>query len=279
MASSLIDVDLTHDSSDDGNGFDPGSVCVVVPIDNSRSRYHEDRQFWRWRESNCAVATYATVMEFALSHMKMLEIVPDASYLGKVFNARSSLKVIKHPLALKHLHAHAIRSSAPDCKTLLSFSRVVEMYPVHVGLPSGELKSLMKAHVTTPVVTGDYGRPVRQHNPAKVIGENGDAATSIAAYLHRCRGPPPAILQVDVSPNGILPCVLPPMTLRVFDATHGGFTGRCVEYHFCALVAGNKKHYKAVLQCPEGLMWSYDSLGTSGTPPGHLVPRQFHTRV
>ena len=280
MAKSTIDVDLTLDSSDDGTGYEPSSVALVVELDTAKSRYHSDRQFWRWCDSNCAVATYATVMEFALSHLNMLGNVPHASYLGSVFNSRSSLGTVLHPEPLKLLHDHAIRSSPHQATVKLSMSRILETYPGHVGSASGELEFIMESHVTMPVVTGEYGRPVQKRHPSKVIvGEDGDAGTSIASYLDRCRLPLPAVLQVDVCQNGILPCVLPPMTLRVFDAQSGGFTDRCVQYRFCALVACNKSHYKAVLQCPEGVMWSYDSMKCNNNSEGQLVPRQRRNRV
>ena len=243
MAKFPIDVDLPHDSSDDGTGIERESMSLGVELDTKTSRYHGDRQFWRWCDSNCAVASYATVMEFALSHLNMLDHLPPKSYLGMVITSRSLLVTVPHPYSLKVLHNHAIESSTHEDKALLSLSRILETYPDHVGMSSGELMSLMEAYVTMPVVTGDYGRPVRRRHPAKVIvGEEGDAATSIAAFLHRCRGPMPAIPQVDVCLNGILPCVLPPMTLRAFDANAGGFTGRCVEYRFCALVVCNTSH-------------------------------------
>jgi len=225
MEKSPVDVNPTHDSSDDGTGYEPGSISLGVELNTSTSRYQSDRQFWRWCNSNCAVATYARAMEFALSHSKMLYIVPPMPYLGSVINSRSSLGTVLHPQPLKLLHDHAIESSPHQGTALLSMSRILETYPDHVGSASGELEFLMESHVTMPVATGDYGRPVQRRDPAKVIvGEDGDAGTCIVAFLHRCRGPLPTVLQVNVCQNGILPCALPPMTLRVFDAHSGGFT-------------------------------------------------------
>ena len=57
-------VDLTNPSCEDSSdevqfvGEQLGNASEVV-VENSRFR--EDRQFWRWANSNCAVATYATL--------------------------------------------------------------------------------------------------------------------------------------------------------------------------------------------------------------------------
>ena len=73
------------------------------------------------------------------------------------------------------------------------------------------------------------------------------------------------------------------MTLEAFDPSRGGYQQRTVLYRFVAIVVGNSRfredrqgHFKAVLGCPHGITWSYDSLGSQ---PGVIMPQRSRTRV
>ena len=279
--------DLTNASCEDSSdevqfvGEQLGNACEIV-VENSRFR--EDRQFWRWANSNCAVATYATVMEFALCHLQMMDQVPQDSLLGCVFRVRPTMLTEGLLCPLSVLHDFVRVGLPPGNHSLMSFDRILEQHQEHVSGACSTLPSLMECLVTKPIVTGDFGRPVERHYPARVVvGENNDAAACIHAYLKRCRGPLPLIIQVNITEDGILPRQLPMMTLEAFDPSRGGYQQRTVLYRFVAIVVGNSRfredrqgHFKAVLGCPHGITWSYDSLGSQ---PGVIMPQRSRTRV
>ena len=235
--------DLTNASCQDSGdevqfaGVQLWNACETVV---GNSRFREDRQFWRWSKNNCAVATYATVMEFALYHLDMMEQVPQDSLLGCVFRSRPTMLTEGLVCPLSVLHDFVRVGLPPGNHSLMSFDRILEQHQEHVSGSCSTLPSLMEKLVTKPVVTGDFGRPVERHYPARVVvGENNDAAACIHAYLKRCRGPSPLIIQVNITEDGILPRQLSMMTLGAFDVTKGGYIQRTVLYRFAAIVVGN----------------------------------------
>ena len=267
--------DLTNemcDASSDDVQFVGENVSNAVETEVVQSRFRDDRQFWRWSNSNCAVATYATVMEFAFSHLDLMNQVPGDSILGRVFQARRSNLSRGIPCPLSFLHDYVKFGLPPGDHSKMSFDRILEQHQEHIRGSNSALPTLMESFVTKPVVTGDFGRPVERHYPARVmVGENNDAAACIHAYLKRCRGPLPLIIQVNITDDGVLPRQLPLMTLDAFDVTKGGYIQRTVQYRFAAIVVGDRRHFKAVLGCPDGVLWYYDS---DGLERGVIVPQR-----
>ena len=213
-------------------------------------------------------------MEFIYTHLNLMGDVPDDSLLGKAFRSRNLLKTQEHSEALNAMHDYVLRGDGATGYPFLSYCHMLDMHPHFVGNASALVASVFECYMSVNICTGDFGRPTKRHYPARCCsGRSGDVSLLIPEYVRRVQGPVPSVIHVNVGGECVVTRVRPRFRVVRFDTETGLHVEHWVSYRFCALILCDGSHFEAVLDCPDGFTWAYDSLDENG-PRGLLAPHQ-----
>ena len=234
------------------------------------SVFDDDRQFWRFKNDNCAVGAYVTIMEFVYIHLGLMDDVPPNSLLRKAFQSRHLLKSEKGSVALDAVHTCVLRgqTGAVDYKHL-SYTKMVDMQAHLVGSGSSLVASSFACHVGLKVCDGDYGRPTKKLFPVRIRADNlVNVGASLAHFVGRVQGPLPSVIHVDLAQECEVTRSIPAIRVSRYDPEKGCQVEFLVRYRFCAIVVNNGFHFEALLDCPNEVTWVYDTMAQN-EPSGY----------
>ena len=244
------------------------------------SVFDEDRQFWRYKNDNCAVGAYVTIMEFVYTHLGLIGDVPPESLLGKAFRSRHLLKEEEDSEALDAVHMCVLRGqTGADIFKFLSYTKMVEMQAHLVGSDDSLVASSFACHVGVKVCDGDFGRPTKKLFPVRITADNHyNVGDSLAHFVRSVQGPLPSVIHVNLAQDCEVTRSIRGIRVSRYDPEKGCFVEILVRYRFCAIVVNNGSHFEALLDCPDGVTWVYDSMDANG-PAGQLKRRECRSDI